>query len=174
MANINLNKYFKKSTDIKSPVDSRIRLNKAETDNEYYGDIRFDMKFNEIKERPLNAKESTKDLQKIVNEESVITALRNIFNTYECSRLLNPEMKFEMKQYLFEPLTTTKAWFLGYDIYNSLPLYEPRVKINSVSVVPYSDQGYYLIRLSIGIPALSDENFDISSILNSDGYSILG
>jgi hypothetical protein len=90
MANINLNNYFRKSTDIKSPVDSRIQLNKAETDKELWGDIRLDLKCNEIKERPLNAKESTKDLQRIVNEESVITSLRNIFNTYECSRLLNP------------------------------------------------------------------------------------
>jgi hypothetical protein len=90
MANINLNNYFRKSTDIKSPVDSRIQLNKAETEKEYWGDLRLDLKFNEIKERPLNAKESTKDLQRVVNEESVIVALRNIFNTHECSRLLNP------------------------------------------------------------------------------------
>lgn len=29
MANINLNNYFRKSSDIKSPVDSRIQLNKV-------------------------------------------------------------------------------------------------------------------------------------------------
>ena len=117
MANINLNNYFRKSGDIKSPVDSRIQLNKAQTDNEKWGDLRLDLQVNEIKERPLNAKESTHDIQKIVNEESVITALRNIFNTYTGSRLLNPEMKFDLGMYLFEPLSASKAWFLGYDIY---------------------------------------------------------
>ena len=62
MANINLSNYFRKSSDIKSPVDSRIKLNKADTDKERWGDLRLDLKFNEIKERALNAKESTKDL----------------------------------------------------------------------------------------------------------------
>ena len=77
MANINLNNYFRKTTDIISPVDSKIQLNKNQTDNEYYGDIRLDLDVSELKERELNAMESTKDLQRIVNEESVITALRN-------------------------------------------------------------------------------------------------
>lgn len=129
MANINLNNYFRKASDIKSPIDSRIQLNKAVTDKEYWGDVRLDLNVNEIKERPLNAKESTRDLQKIVNEESVIVALRNIFNTHVGSRLLNPDMAFEIKQYLFEPLTEAKAWFLGYDICQVLPMYEPRVQI---------------------------------------------
>lgn len=116
MANINLNNYFRKSTNTKSNVDSRIKLNKSTKAKEYYGDILFDLDTNELKERPLNAKESTRDLKRIVNEESVITALRNIFNTHHGSRLLNPEVAFDIKQYLFEPLTQTKAWFLGYDI----------------------------------------------------------
>lgn len=174
MANINLNNYFRKTSDIKSPVDSRIQLNKAETNKEVWGDLRLDLKFNEIKERPLNAKESTKDLQRIVNEQSIITSLRNIFNTYQGSRLLNPQMKFQIKQYLFQPLTQTKAWFLGYDIYKSLPKYEPRVKINGISVIPNNSMGYYTIKLNISIPSISGESFDIKSILSQDGYSILG
>lgn len=62
MANINLNNYFRKESDKKSPVDSRIKLNKFETNKENWGDLKLDLDFNEIKERPLNAKEATKDL----------------------------------------------------------------------------------------------------------------
>lgn len=62
MANINLNNYFRKESDKKSPVDSRIKLNKLETNKENWGDLKLDLDFNEIKERPLNAKEATKDL----------------------------------------------------------------------------------------------------------------
>lgn len=174
MANINLNKYYRKSSDIVSPVDSRIILNKTQTDKEYYGDIRLDLKIKELKERPLNAKESTNDIQKITNEQSIITSLRNIFNTHECSRLLNPQMKFELKHYLFQPLTQTKAWFIGYDIYQSIPIYEPRVKISHVSVIPNNDNGCYHIKITISIPSLSDQSFTISSILNPQGYYIDG
>ena len=173
MANINLNNYFRKTTDIKSHVDSRIKLNKKQTDNELWGDLRLDLKFNEIKERPLNAKESTKDLQRTVNEESVIVALRNIFNTYGCSRLLNPQMSFDLGAYLFEPLTETKGWFIGYDIYQQLPKYEPRAKITNVDVISDMDNDCYIIKLSFLIPSISGDEYNISSILSSQGYSIL-
>lgn len=139
MANINLNNYFRKTTDIKSPVDSRIKLNKVDTDKKFWGDLRFDLKFNELKERPLNAMDSNKDVQRTINEESVLVALRNIFNTRENSRLLNPEMNFEVGHYLFEPLTTSKAWFLGYDICTVLPKYEPRIVVNSVNVIAHTE-----------------------------------
>lgn len=71
-------------------------MNKLESDKDKWGDLKLDLQFNEIKERALNAKESTKDLQRIKNEESIIVALRNIFNTRRCSRLLNPEMDFQI------------------------------------------------------------------------------
>jgi hypothetical protein len=57
----------------------------------------LDLDITELKERPLNAKESNRDLKRVVNEESIITSLRNIFNTHKNSRLLNPDMAFEIK-----------------------------------------------------------------------------
>lgn len=173
MANINLNNYFRKPQDKKSPVDSRIQLNKKDTDTVLWGDLKFDLDFNEIKERPLNAKESTHDLKRAVNEESVIISLRNLFNTHSGSRLLNPEMSFNVYQYLFEPLSATKAWFLGYDIMQFFPLYEPRVKVQRVEVVANIDENVYEIKLSIGIPNISGEDFKISSILSQDGFTII-
>lgn len=169
MANINLNNYFRKTSDIKSPVDSRIKLNKADTDKEKWGDLRLDLNFNEIKERPLNAKESTHDLKRTINEESVIIALRNLFNTHSCSRLLNPEMSFNISQYLFEPLSQIKAWFLGYDIIQFFPLYEPRVIVQNVEVVANIIENVYEIKLVIAIPDISGKQIEVSSILSQDG-----
>ena len=166
MANINLNNYFRKTSDIKSPVDSRIKLNKADTDKEKWGDLRLDLNFNEIKERPLNAKESTHDLKRTINEESVIIALRNLFNTHSCSRLLNPEMSFNISQYLFEPLSQIKAWFLGYDIIQFFPLYEPRVIVQNVEVVANIIENVYEIKLVIAIPDISGKQIEVSSILS--------
>lgn len=173
MANFDLNKFYKKSSDIKSPVDSRIQINKAQTDRQIWGDILLDLDFKQIKQRPLNAKQSTLDIKRIINEESVITSLRNIFNTYSCSRMLNPEMSFQLKQYLFEPLTQTKAWFLGYDICTKLTMYQPRVKISGVSVSANPDEACYVLRLSILIPQIN-KNVSLKSILKQDGFTILG
>ena len=54
MANIDLSRIYKQARDKVSPVDSHIILNKAETDNEIYSDLKLDLEFNELKERPLN------------------------------------------------------------------------------------------------------------------------
>lgn len=173
MANINLNNYYRNRNIIKSPVDSKIQLNKKQVETEYYGDLKLDLQFSEVKEKPLNAKEAHKDLQRTINEESVLVSLRNIFNTYKGSRLLNPDMAFEIKQYLFEPLSIAKAWFLGYDICQTLPLYEPRITISEIKVEANIKDNSYTIKLRITIPSLN-KDVNINSILTKDGYTILG
>ena len=173
MANINLNNYFRKTTGIKSPVDSKIQLNVNQTEKELWGDIKLDLIECELKERELNADESTKDLQRITNEESVLTSLRNIFNTHSFSRLLNPEVSFDIKQYLFEPLTQAKGWFLGYDICQTLPLYEPRITIENILIGVNPNEHSYLIQLTVLIPSINKE-VNIKSLLSQEGYHILG
>jgi hypothetical protein len=54
-----------------------------------------------------------------------------------------------------------------------LPLYEPRVKIDSVVININPNWGYYTIKLTVTIPSL-DKTVDINSILSKDGYTILG
>lgn len=172
MANINLGKYYKKSTDVSSPVDSRIVLNKIETDEKYYGDIKLDLSFDELKDRALNANISNRDLQMIYNEESILTSLKNIFKTYRGSRLLNPEMEFDLSQYLFEPLTQSKAYFLGYDLMMMIPKYEPRVAVSSINVIAYPEDSCYVIELSIFIPQFS-KNVDLKCIFDESSFSIM-
>lgn len=172
MANINLGNYFRKSTDMSSPVDSKIILNKVETDKKYYGDLKIDLEFEEIKQKSLNADISNKDLQLIYNEESIIASLKNIFRTYSGSRLLNPEMDFDLSQYLFEPLTQTKAFFLGYDLMQMIPKYEPRIRVSSINVVVHTEEDCYEIGMVIEIPHLS-KSFDMKCIFNEEMFSIM-
>ena len=172
MANINLNKFHIKGTDTISPVDSRIVLNKDETDKKKYGDIKLDLSFNEIKDRQLNANISDKDLQLIYNEESILVSLKNIFKTYKGSRLLNPDMEFDLSQYLFEPLTQAKAFFLGYELMSLIPRYEPRVEIDSINVVAHPMDDCYSIDLNISIPEF-DKKVDLKCIFDENAFTIL-
>ena len=82
-------------------------------------------------------------------------------------------MAFEIKQYLFEPLSIAKAWFLGYDICQTLPLYEPRITISEIKVEANIKDNSYTIKLRITIPSLN-KDVNINSILTKDGYTILG
>ena len=172
MANINLGNYYRKNTDTVSPVDSKIILNKSETDNKYYGDLKLDLIFNDIKDRSLNAKITDKDLQMIYNEESILTSLKNIFKTYKGSRLLNPEMEFDLSQYLFEPLTKTKAFFLGYDLMSLIPKYEPRVKVDSINVIAHPMDDCYEIDLGLSIQRFS-KSLSLKCIFDEESFSIM-
>lgn len=168
MANIDLTGIYRKRNEKISPVDTNIILNKSETDTEIYSDFKIDLEFSNIRERQLNAKENNKDLTKITNEESVINALRNILHTTRNTRILDPSIEFDLRNYLFDGLNTTNAWFIGYEICTKIGLYEPRVTVNNVNITVDYDNDCYIIDLSVMIPSLS-KIVNLPSILDKDG-----
>lgn len=168
MANIDLTNYYRKRNEKVSFVDSNIILNKQQTDKEIYSDVALDIEFGNIQERQLFAKENNKDLAKITNEEAVMTSLRNILNTTKNSRLLDPNVEFDLRTYLFDQLSPTAAWFIGYEICSRITLYEPRVTIENVNIAINWEQDCYVIDLTVAIPSL-DTTVKLSSILNKDG-----
>lgn len=170
MANINLNDLFKKRELVTSQVDTNIQFNQPQKVNELYSDFKLDLETEENKTPMLNGDNTTKDIKKIVNEDSVLNSLKNILNTKFYSRLLNPEMNFDLRSYLFEELTEAKAFFIGYDIIHLLPAYEPRVKITNVKVTAYYSSDAYVIDLSISIPSIK-KDIKLSSVLSGDGFT---
>ena len=170
MANIDLNEIFAPKVTVKSKVDSNIEIVQNISANELYSDVDLDLNIGEYKTPILNSEKTSYDLSKITNEESVLTALKNVLNTKFYSRLLNPDMNFDLRSYLFEDLTEAKAFFIGYDIIHLLPAYEPRVKVTNVEVIAYISSDAYMINLSVAIPSINKE-VKLSSILSGDGFS---
>lgn len=170
MANINLNNLFVKNYSTESKVDSDINLNKEQNKPVIYSDCKFDLTPQVNNGKSINASKTQNDISKIINEESILNSLRNIMLTKFHSRLLNPEMNFDLRSYLFEELTEAKAFFIGYDISTKLPIYEPRIIVGDVKVVAYYNYDTYVIDLAVYIPSI-DKSVKLSSILNSDGFS---
>lgn len=133
--------------------------------------MKLDLDTGEILERPLNAIESSLDLQRITDEECIVTSVRNLLATNYGDRLLNPDIHIDLRSYLFEPLTQSKAYFMAYEIFNSLPKYEPRVTISNIEVTIDSENACYLIDMSLTIPSIN-KDLKIKSILSSTSYSI--
>lgn len=169
MANIDLNRIYKPLKEKPSPVDSNIVLNHKKAVNYIYTDIKLDLETSETDESQLNANNNTNDLKRITNLECILTSLRNIFNSTYCSRLLDPEIIIDFRSYLFEPITESMAFFIGYDICQILPRYEPRIEIQGVTVIPHIEEDCYVITLSLAVPML-DTTISIKSILNKEGY----
>lgn len=116
-------------------------------------------------ERPLNAKRNGNDLQRLVDAQSVISSVRNILNTTLCSRLLNPEIQLDIGYLLFEPVDKHKAWFIAYRLYIMLPLYEPRVSIENINIVPRPEDSLYEVTLSLTIPSLGNMPIRVGDII---------
>lgn len=168
MANIDLSNIYRKPSEKRSQVDSEIKLNnKAETD-EIFSDLKLDLEFESITERPLNAAENRKDLVKITNKESVINSVKNILATTANSRLLNPELAISVQNYLFDVLTVPKAYSIIYEIRSKLIMLEPRVTIKNVVVTLDFTNDSYIIYMEIYIPDLQ-ETIPISTILSNAG-----
>lgn len=169
MANINLSKLFQKPQSVQSEVDSDIKLNQSAVSDSLYSDYKLDLSFHENKSNLLNSSDTSIDIEKITNEEAVLNSLRNILNTKFYSRLLDPEVNFDLRSYLFEELTESKAFFIGYDLTHLLPIYEPRVRISNVEVKAYYEADAYEILLYVYIPAI-EKNIKLSTVLNGDGF----
>lgn len=170
MANIDLNSLFTKKFSLTSPVDSDINLNRPVKNDILYSDVKLDLVPEKFYGESLNSQKTHNDLATIVNEESILKSLQNIMSTRFNSRLLNPEMNFDLRSYLFENLSESKAYFIGYDISLYLPAYEPRIMIDSINVTANYAEDTYIIDLSIFIPTLS-KSLKLSSVLSSDGFS---
>lgn len=171
MANIDLNKVFKQRHTLTSPVDSFISLNKPVKNDIIYSDFKLDLTPSEYLGDSLNSKKTSNDIAKIINEESILNSIRNILSTRYHSRLLNPELNFDLRRYLFENITEAKAFFIGYEISSILPIYEPRLTIDNIEVIAYYNYDTYGINIDITIPSIN-KSLKISSILNSDGFTL--
>lgn len=169
MANVDLRQIYRKDTDKVSPVDSRIVLNKNDGDDIIYSDLQLDLEFSEFKRPGINTKEANKDLLIITNLEAVKTSLKNILNTSLNSRLLNPDVDFNLQHYLFEPLNPNIAYFIGYDLCTRMSLYEPRVVIDNINVALDYDNSTYIVTLVIRVPTLN-ATISLSSVLSKEGY----
>lgn len=81
MANVNLNKVFRREGEKQSSLDSTITLRRDQSDTFTYSDIKFDLDVDEITEFSFNSTENGHDLRRITDLHSVVNSLYNILST---------------------------------------------------------------------------------------------
>jgi len=113
-----------------------------------------------------------RDLETDNDEAAIRNSLFNLFNTIPGQNLLNPTYGLNLMQYLFQPVSPTTARQIGETILKNISDYEPRVKVDNISIEANPDQQMYTITLSIIILQLN-QNINIPGILNSTGYTFL-
>jgi phage baseplate assembly protein W len=138
-----------------------------------YKDVMFDLTPSFTNNVELYKDEEQKDLKAIYNAGAVINSIKNILTTSPGEKILNPLFGVDLRDYLFEPVTETRAFFIGTDLYNGLTTQEPRITIERVDIVAVPDESQYEISLSITIPSLNINNVTLRGVLNNDGYTFI-
>ncbi len=135
-----------------------------------YKDIKFDLAASRFKRTELYGTSELKDLNEIQDGQAVINSIKNILTTSPGQKLLNPRLGLDFRRYLFEPINSTTAYFLGYYICNNLGVQEPRMILNKLDIVGNPDMAEYDITIEFSIPTLDIYNLTLNASLNRDGY----
>jgi phage baseplate assembly protein W len=143
------------------------------SDGYLYKDINFDLKTSYTDSNELFKLDDKQDLKPIYDTEAILTSLRNILTTSPGEKLLNPTFGLDLRDYLFEPVTEIRGYFLGEDILAGLPDQEPRIELKEIRVMVNPDEQQYEIILKISIPSLNAYDLSLSGILNNDGYTFV-
>ena len=138
-----------------------------------YKDIGFDLVNRYTDNVELYKNNENTDLKPIYDANAVLNSIKNILTTSPGEKLLNPLFGVDLRDYLFDPVTETRAFFLGTDLYNGLTEQEPRITIDRVDVVAAIDDQQYDIDLNISIPSLNINGITLRGILNNDGYTFV-
>lgn len=106
------------------------------------------------------------DIVSDINENAIKNSLYNIFSTMPGQKILSPEFGLNFTQYLFSNLSDNNALLIKQKIIKHVGMYEPRVKIQYVSVVPVYEQNQY----NISIAYNNKQNFNF--LVTESGITI--
>jgi phage baseplate assembly protein W len=76
----------------------------------------------------------TKTVLMTADEEDIAASLKILFQTAAGERFLNPKYGLDMRELLFEPMSTTMRTALKDRIRTAILVYEPRVRLLSLEV----------------------------------------
>jgi len=114
-----------------------------------------------------------KDVQGSYDLQAIKNSIINIFLTSPGQKILNPEFGLDLRRYLFDPVNSSTAYKIKYDIDTLLPSQEPRIQLENVNVDAITDAQEYYIQMQINIPSLDAYGITLKSLLNSNGYYVL-
>jgi phage baseplate assembly protein W len=159
MATVNLNSLFQKPVNPNSAIKY------------IYQDFNV-MSMETLYTNNIAARKVKTDLNVSYDVAAVKNSISNLLSTKKCEKILSPEYGLRIEDYLFEPVTSTTASAIANEILNAITIYEPRVQIVDLQVIPYPDQYLYVINLVLRIPTLK-QSLSLQGTIQGDSITIL-
>ena len=159
MATVNLNSLFKKPVNPNSAIKY------------VYQDFNI-MSMETLYTNNIGAKKAKTDLNVSYDMQAVKNSIANLLSTKKSEKILNPEFGLRLEDYLFEPITETTATAIANEILTAITVFEPRVQVVELQVIPYPDQYQYVINLALRVPTLK-QSLSLQGAIQSDAVTIL-
>ena len=138
------------------------------------GNLLFDAQINNekrsnriFKDLSLNFNQNpvTKDITKVTDVEAIKRSVRNLISINHYEKPFHPEIGSNIRQSLFEPLSTLTAGVLTHNIQSVLETHEPRILLHRVDCTPDIDRNAYNVRLDFFIINATTELISFEFIL---------
>lgn len=141
-------------------------------DTYIYKDVSLDFELGNSNNDSLLIKKKTgKDLKPLIDESAIINSLRNLFLTRKGQKILAPTYGLNFEDYLFTTVSAINANIIGEQILSEVSIFEPRVRLNQVNVIPDIDNNQYTIYLNLSIPILNNKIIPFAGILTSGSFN---
>ena len=118
--------------------DAGTLTNKSKRSSRIYKDLNLDFQQNT----------ATKDIQKMLDVESVKRSVRNLINLNHYEKPFHPEVGANLRALLFENITPQISHFIGKQIELLIRNYEPRCRLVQVANMPNLDRNGYSVSIS--------------------------
>ena len=159
MATVNLNSIFQK------PVNPNSAIRYISQDFNV-------MSMETLYTNNIGARKIKSDLNVSLDIAAVKNSVSNILSTKKGEKLLNPEFGLRIQDYLFEQVSDAVATAISNEILNAISLFEPRVQIVELQVVPYPDLYQYVINLALRVPTLK-QSLTVQGLIQGDSITII-
>jgi phage baseplate assembly protein W len=118
--------------------DAGTLTNNSKRSSRVYKDLNLDFQQNT----------ATKDIQKMLDVESVKRSVRNLINLNYYEKPFHPEIGSNLRGLLFENITPQISHYIGKQIEMLIKNYEPRCRLVDVSNRPNLDKNGYSVSIS--------------------------
>ena len=118
--------------------DAGSLTNKSKRSSKLFKDLNLDFQENA----------ATKDIQKMLDVDSVKRSVRNLINLNHYEKPFHPEIGSNLRAMLFELITPQMSHAISKEIDLLIRNYEPRAKLVQISTMPQFDRNAYAATIS--------------------------
>lgn len=136
-----------------------------------YADLHLDLELQQLVTNEAAKNTQQQDIVADYDLGAIRNSIVNLFLTSPGDKILNPEFGMDLRDYLFMPTSESVAGLINDTISRNINVFEPRVVLQRLNVVPDYDNQQYTINMTVVVPFLQNSTLNLSGTINSQGYA---